>query len=77
MSKKAENRPGASGTDVVEPAAEVHAEKSAVSYPAGHNGNNRRISDILRESGRGVDLLAVNRKLKMQVARLMSETGKQ
>lgn len=81
----AENKPDEAAVEtansaVATPESDHPAENAPESkvYPAGHNGNNQRISDLLREArfGKGVDMLAVNRKLKAQVARLQAEAGK-
>lgn len=50
--------------------------KGDAAYPASHNGQNRRISAMLRESRSEYDLTALrgeNRKLKAQVQRMQSE----
>lgn len=53
-------------------------EKGDAAYPVSHNGQNRRISAMLRQSRSEYDLTALrgeNRKLKAQVQRLQSEQG--
>lgn len=56
--------------------AEAEADKEGAAYPASHNGQNRRISAMLRQSRSEYDLTALrgeNRKLKAQVQRMQSE----
>ena len=55
---------------------QIAGEASKQLFPADHNGQNRRISSLLRESRRRKSmeaLLGENRKLKSEVRRMQAE----
>mgnify|MGYP000839549722 CR=1 FL=1 len=70
------NKLEAAETEQKRKQGQIAGETSKQFFPADHNGQNRRITSILRESRRGKSMETLrgeNRKLKNEVRRMQAE----